>query len=116
MFGAFRELLAREPTTWGPEAAALRARVVRLRDTCARLADLRSRPLFYAIWRRAWELREELDLVDRFLTAQRAATQGFVAAGSDFHLPETYRGGFVNRLQRLLQQRADGTFLPSAGR
>ncbi|MEY2878035.1 MAG: O-GlcNAcase NagJ precursor [Verrucomicrobiota bacterium] len=87
-------------------AEAVRRRVVRLRDFCARLTELRDRALFHALSRRAWELREELDLLDRFL----AATTPTVA--SDFHLPGTYRGGFVPRLQRLLAPRADGNFAP----
>lgn len=72
----------------------------RLKNFCARLAELKDRELFYALWRRAWELREELDLLEKF------------PAASDFHLPGTYRGGFVPRLQRLLKQEADGTFSP----
>ncbi len=90
-----------------PAPPALRTRVVRLRDFCARLAELRDRPLFHALSRRVWELREELDLLDRALAA------GGTPFASDFHLPGTYRGGFVPRLQRLLVPRADGTFVPA---
>jgi hypothetical protein len=35
------------------------------------------------------------------------------ACRSDFHLPGTYRGGLVARLQRLLVQHPDGTFEPA---
>ncbi len=87
-------------------AEVVRAQVARLRDFCARLTELRDRPLFYALSRRAWELREELDLIERYL----ASPERNVA--SDFHLPGTYRGGFVPRLQRLLVRQPDGSFAP----
>ncbi len=87
-------------------APAVRAQIGRLRDFCARLTELKDRPLFYALSRRAWELREELDLLDRYL----ASSARLVA--SDFHLPGTYRGGFVPRLQRLLAPQPDGGFAP----
>lgn len=98
------------------EIAAFRARATRLRDTCARLAELEDRPLFYALSRRVWELREELELLLRWVewrTAQPPATKPF---RSDFHLPGTYRGGLAARLQDLLVPQADGTFLPAAPR
>lgn len=93
-------------------AAAFRERAMRLREFCARLAELQDRPLFYALSRRVWELREEIDLLERFATHLiEHRTEPFA---SDFHLPRTYRGGFVPRLQRLLEPQADGTFRPNA--
>jgi hypothetical protein len=89
--------------------------VVRLRDFCARLADLRDRGLFYALSRRLWELREELDLFDRYLAFRSDPGHETAPARSDFHLPQTYRGGYVARLQRMLDAREDGTFVPSQG-
>ncbi|MBL9189430.1 MAG: beta-N-acetylglucosaminidase domain-containing protein [Opitutaceae bacterium] len=87
-------------------AEAVRAEVARLRDFCGRLVDLRDRALFAALHRRAWELREELDLLDSYLAAPGRSV------ASDFHLPGTYRGGAVARLQRLLVPQADGTLAP----
>jgi hypothetical protein len=55
------------PHEEGPEAEAmlrqggLGKEAKRLRDFCARMAELRDRSLFYALHRRVWELREELD-------------------------------------------------------
>jgi hypothetical protein len=54
-----------------------------------------------------WDLREEIDLLDRRF---EAGSQEF---SSDFHLPRTYRGGFVRRLQRLNVQHENGTFSPA---
>lgn len=80
----------------------------RLRNFCARLSDLRDRNLFYALSRRAWELREELDL----LIAWSERKEPRMPFRSDAHLPGTYRGGMVARLQRLLKEHEDGTFTP----
>lgn len=117
----------------GPEAAALltaaravvaggsaadarddfRGRAVRLRDFCARLAELKDRPLFYALSRRIWELREELDLLLHYAAARSDGTGSAVAFHSDFHLAQTYRGGLVARLQGLLRQDPDGGLGPA---
>jgi protein O-GlcNAcase/histone acetyltransferase len=88
------------------------ATIARLRDFCARLSDLCDRPLFHALWRRSWELREELDLLARYV--QEASSRSTPAVRSDVHLPSTYRGGMVPRLQRLLTQRPDGAFVPAS--
>lgn len=85
---------------------------VHKRDVCARLATLRNRPLFNALSRRIWDLREELDLLVRAAQARLASQDGAVRVQSDFHQPRTYRGGTVARLQRLLHQHPDGTFTP----
>ena len=77
------------------------------------MTELRERPLFNALSRRVWELREELDLLDRFVEFKSKPGNTDAAFGSDFHLPQTYRGGLVARLQRLFRQQPDGTFLPA---
>ena len=103
------------PHEEGPEAEAMlreafsgkRAR--RLRDFCARITGLKDRSLFYALSRRAWELREELDLLIAYFD-RKDSTAPY---RSDSHLPGTFRGGMVARLQRLLTQWPDGTFIRS---
>ena len=74
------------------------------------MTELRERPLFYALSRRIWELREELDLLDRYLAFKSENPNTNLPFNSDFHLPGTYRGGLVARLQRLLVQEPDATF------
>lgn len=107
-----RDLLARNPATWGAAAATFRKRINRLREFCFRLTELRHRPLFYALNRRVWELREELDLLDRYLAFKSESANQNAPYQPDSHLPGTYRGGMVARLQRLLIQQPDGTFHP----
>jgi protein O-GlcNAcase / histone acetyltransferase len=113
LFERTRSLLAKNPAEWGEDATAFRHQAARLREFCARMTELRQRPLFHALSRRIWELREELDLLERYVEYQSARKAGSPACRSDFHLPGTYRGGMVARLQRLLAQQADGTFAPA---
>jgi hypothetical protein len=77
-----------------------------LRDFCAWLGELRDRSLFYAFHRRAWESREELDLLIGCFEG------GTTPYRPDSHFPSTLRGGMVVRLQRLLKQHEAGTFTP----
>jgi hypothetical protein len=110
-----RKLLTQNPAEWGEQAATFREQATRLRDFCARLAGLRQRPLFYALNRRLWELREELDLLAGYVEFKTEGENRDVPGSSDFHLPGTYRGGMVARLQRLLVQQSNGTFIPALG-
>ncbi len=106
---ALYEDAARMVTTRGEmaAAAAFRARATRLRAFCAATTELCSRPLFHALSRRTWELREELDLLEVFAAKSRQEESGIA---SDFHMPGTFRGGFAARLQGLLVQKPDGRF------
>jgi hypothetical protein len=113
LFGSADTLLATDPADWGERAADFRRRATRLRDCCARLAELRHRPLFHALSRRTWELREELDLMLGYVRLKARGESPDAPCRSDFHLPGTYRGGLVARLQRLLIQHPDGTFTPN---
>jgi hypothetical protein len=108
-----RQLIARmtaggPPESWQDEATRFRARAGYLRNLCVRLAELRRRPLFHALSRRVWDLKEELDLLDRF-----AGAAGHPAFTSDYHRPGTFRGGLVAKLQRLLVPQPDATFTPA---
>lgn len=79
-------------------------RVSRLSEQLTQLDD---RELFYAWSRRIWELREDLDLLVQFFKQQQA---GAVPARvkSEHHLPGTYRGGFVAKLQQKLFMKPTG--------
>jgi len=107
-----KDLLTSNPAQWNKhDVTAFREQVTRLRDICIRLTELRERPLFYALSRRIWELREELDLLEQYV-ANKCASPRSDAPSLTSHLPGTYRGGMVPRLQRLLVQGADGSFGP----
>ncbi|HXG47094.1 MAG TPA: beta-N-acetylglucosaminidase domain-containing protein [Methylomirabilota bacterium] len=108
-----QRLVTLPPQQWGEDGRTFQQQATRLRDFCGHLAGLRDRALFQALHRRAWELREELDLLLSYVRSRQADPRAPFC--SDFHLPGTYRGGMVARLQRLLTQRPDGTFVPGTG-
>ena len=110
LYESARALLAVPPEAWGDDAEAFCSAAQRLREVCARIAELRNRPLFYALSRRVWELREELDLLENSIRRRRDPAQRSQPWASDFHLPRLYRGGLTARLQRLIRQNPDGTF------
>jgi protein O-GlcNAcase / histone acetyltransferase len=91
---------------------SLTQRARRLREFCARVAEIENRPLFYGLSRRIWELREELDLLEKFVAFRSNPENAHKSFASDFHLLATYRGGIVARLQKLLLQNSDGSFTP----
>jgi protein O-GlcNAcase/histone acetyltransferase len=101
---------------WGPrhqEFVDINGRVQGLFD---RLTELRDRELFYAWSRRAWDLKEELQMLEAYLAAKAAGRvdeQGFPA---ETHLPGTYRGGVVARLQQLLEFDPQGRLRSGIGR
>jgi protein O-GlcNAcase/histone acetyltransferase len=107
-----RALLAQDPAGWGEAAAAWRRQAARLLRFCARLTELRRRPLFYALFRRAWELREELALLDYYVEFKSRPGQAAAPCRSDFHQPGVFRGGLVARLQQLLHLAPDGAWSP----
>lgn len=75
-----------------------------------RITELVDRELSYTLYRHVWELKEEMDLLHRFLAWQQLPSRGRNPFRSVFHQPGTYRGGFVAELQRLLPLNMDGTF------
>ena len=112
LYESVRGLITRNPATWSADQVkGFRLRSTRLRQLCVRLTELRDRPLFYALSRRIWELREELDLLEQYVESKCALGKSGVPSLTS-HLPGTYRGGMVARLQRLLVQQPDGTFTP----
>lgn len=92
------------------ESLEVRARMLRLKEFSARLVDLLDRELFHALHRRAWDLREELDLLDRWWSHRIDPRRSGTPFTSDFHRPKTCRGGFVARLQGFLRQFPDARF------
>jgi hypothetical protein len=77
------------------------------------MSDLCERPLFHALSRRAWDLREELDLLERYIEFKSEPMHHDLPCRLDSHLPGTYRGGFTARLQSLLVLLPDGALVPA---
>jgi protein O-GlcNAcase/histone acetyltransferase len=92
----------------GHDPGLFRALATRLRDACREVVHLKQRPLFNALYRRNWELREEMDLLLHCLGLLEQNPLSPLC--SDYHLPGTYRGGLVLDVQRLLTQGERGGF------
>jgi protein O-GlcNAcase/histone acetyltransferase len=106
--------LGRPVEAWGGRDQAFRERARRLQRTAELLSELRSRELFRDLNRRAWELKEEMLLLLGAVAWKEAngSLQGF---RSDFHRPPTYRGGFLRRVESLLEFTDDGGFRSGPG-
>jgi protein O-GlcNAcase/histone acetyltransferase len=103
-----------DPALRDAAADDVRRQAIQLRDICSRMASLRDRRLFYALSRRIWELREEMDLVQQYIAFHSMPQNTGSAFTPDSHLPGTYRGGFVAKFQRMLIQNDDGTIVATA--
>ena len=79
----------------------------RVQITFEKLTELKDRELFYAWSRRAWELKEELQLIESFVAKKKA---GEALPKVESHLPGTYRGGILSNLQSLLAMDEQGRF------
>lgn len=75
-----------------------------------RITELVDRELSYTLYRHVWELKEEMDLLHRFVAWQKLPARGRPPMRSIFHQLGTYRGGFAAELQRLLSLNRDGSF------
>lgn len=122
------------PFEFGPRAQALlddlrrlqsgpavrtRAAARRLDRTCAtliglfdRLAGLANRELLYALYRPAWELREEAALLQRYARWRRTHPGKAEKFSAPEFQPGHFRGGITAELQRLLPMDARGRFGP----
>jgi beta-N-acetylglucosaminidase len=112
LFQLATHLMPTDPSGWGESGERLRRGIARLRELCVRLTELRDRSLFNAMGRRIWELREELDLLERYWVWRSDPARKDQPFASDFHQPRTYRGSLAANLQRLWVQQADGTLSP----
>lgn len=97
-------LVAGEPRPEDP--ARFSEQVKRLRGMCDRITELRYRPIFHALSRRIWELREGLDLLERYVAFRSTPRDQGPAA--EFKLPAPRHPGIVARLHQLVVQHAGG--------
>ncbi len=106
----FQKLLATPPERWGPTEMRFRAHGRALQQLFDQLTAVTNRDLLYSLYRHAWELKEEVILLQRYLDWLKTNPGGDNAFFSGEHRAGTYRGGLVAELQRTLPMRADGGF------
>ncbi len=113
LFGLAHRLFGSHPSTWGGAAGEFLDESRRWRTFFARLTELTHRPLYHALLRRIWDLREEIDLLARYVEFKSQPGHADLPFRSDYHLPGTYRGGMITRLQTLLNRQPDGSLTGS---
>ena len=97
-----RGAMANAPAAWGrAEEEALDA-ARRLKTLGYQLADLADRPLFHALARRLWPLREECTLLLHHADNKLRGARGEPLLPDNDHLPGTFRGGFLAALQKIV--------------
>ena len=111
------EHLVQQPVdAWAGADTRFEALNGRVQAIFERLTELRERELFYAWSRRAWELKEQLQLVAEFLAKKKSGADCRDGYLLESYLPGTWQGGLVARLQRLLPMDGRGRFRPAATR
>ena len=107
-----RGFLAQHPTTRGGEVGEFLHESLRWRTFFTRMTELRHRTLYHALSRRIWDLREEIDLLARYVEFKSQPGNADLPFRSDYHLPFTHRGGIITDLQNILRRREDGSLAP----
>lgn len=110
--GELKALLTDSPDKWGDRCSELMGVAGEIIQDCEKLVLLKNRDLVYEIYHHLLELREEMDLLIRYLKwAQSNPAEG-ESFTSAYHLPGTYRGGFAADIQQVLAMNEKGRFLP----
>ena len=112
MVDLIQNLVSHPVEEWGSWHTEFDAINTRIQQAFDKLTQLKDRELFYAWNRRAWELKEELDLFAVYLQRRRETDNPETGITSPSHLPKTYRGGVVAELQRVLAMDETGRFHP----
>lgn len=82
----------------------------KLMNLFSKMCDMRNRNLLHALYPLLWELKEEAALILSFIKSKEQLGEAAEAFKSAEHAPDTYRGGFVATLQRLLIMENNGSF------
>ena len=101
-------LLAEPIESWGNAYAEFSDVYARIQTLFDRLTELRDRELFDAWSRHAWELKEELQIIDAALVQKKAGRDIVEGIELENCLPGTFRGGILARLQHFLTMDAQG--------
>jgi hypothetical protein len=101
-------LLTEPIESWGNAYAEFSNLYARIQTLFDRLTELRDRELFDVWSRYAWELKEELHIIDAALVQKKAGRDPVVGIELENHLPGTFRGGMLARLQHYLTMDAQG--------
>jgi protein O-GlcNAcase / histone acetyltransferase len=93
-------LLAEPVEVWGDSYGQFQDIHARIQTLFDRLTELRDRELFDAWSRRAWELKEELQIIDAIFAQKKAGRDIIEGLELRNYLPGTFRGGILAKLRR----------------
>lgn len=94
---------------WGDTFAEFEAVNARVQSMFDRLTELVDRDLFNAWSRRAWEFKEEMQVLAMVFAAKKAGYDMEQSGAWDRHLPGVFCRGFLTRLKRYVSIDATGT-------
>jgi protein O-GlcNAcase/histone acetyltransferase len=103
-------LLAEPIERWGNAYSQFLGLCARIQTLCDRLTELRDRELFDAWSRYAWELKEELQIINLVLAQKKAGRDIVDGIELEKCLPGTFRGGILVRLAHFVAKDAEGKF------
>lgn len=110
LFDSFRSLLRTPVSAWGSNLGQFEHTHLVILVLINKVTALDNRDLLYAFYRHLWELKEEIDLLQRYVRWLQSKPKLGDVFVSQEHRPKTYRGGFVAELQRLLPMNDAGGF------
>ncbi len=104
-------VLIQEPQSqWGDQESRFHDWRELIQSISVKLTELKNRDLFYTFNRQWWEIREEFELLARFIAHKKESGEGVPLPSSPEHLLGTYRGGAIHQLQGLLSMGSSGQF------
>jgi protein O-GlcNAcase/histone acetyltransferase len=106
-------VIRENPSDWGDAPVRFEQWRERIQTISVKLTELKNRDLFYTFNRQWWEIREEFELLARFVAQRESSGPESVLPKSPEHLPGTYRGGVIRELQGLLSMSEEGRFSES---
>jgi len=77
---------------------------------CDKITALKNRDLLFSVYRQTWELKEEVVLLQKYLTWIGATARSGQSFATPDRKPGIYRGGFVAELQQWLPMSNQGHF------
>jgi protein O-GlcNAcase/histone acetyltransferase len=101
-------LLTEPIESWGNDYAEFSNVYARIQTLFDRLTQLRDRELFDAWSRHAWELKEELLIIEAAVAQKKAGRDVVEGIELENCLPGTFRGGILARLEHFLTMDAQG--------
>ncbi len=100
ILSAAREILVAEPQD-SDSLAKIKQAALMCEALFKKLTELDNRELLYTLYSYVWELRHELAYLAQYLRWRQAGSPGG-RFGKPESLPNTYRGGFVAEIERLV--------------